>query len=662
MALDSVNKEKVKRVIPKASNKVIDAAVARLYIAYPDPNSWTYTGLSGAVILADDLVGHTFFLKLVDINGHKGVLWDQELYIDFKYNQDRSFFHSFETEDCLMGLLFDDTNDASHFFKRVSTREKHGSKKTVQNKAAIALKKKPEAPKPPGPRGEHHNNTITSSEQQKIRKTTNVLYYDDSPPPEWRSLYAELSNAGITEDMIADNKEFIKDYINQQGGPLVGLEPPIPRKYQRKLSQKDSFAEPLNHHHTVKKKAPPPPPSGPLGSSTASRARSSTVNSIGSSQQQSISSSPNSEDELSLSAETSSNNSDQKLVHKVPPLLSTPIHNVPPPLYNNAHDQNRIPNSMDFAGTSKPIPSRTSSSNPASSALNSTRVPPPAIPPRNPEKLPFLPPRSVPQSPSDSKSFPVRGRPAPPAPPPRKSGAPPPAPPPRRSGAPPPAPPARSQPPSIPSRQPIPVSSQHQQQPIINNVIESIPPPPKISFAQKNIPSPPPLPQQQQEPPSASQQDIPPPPPLPLQVQQLQHQQPVPPPPPLPPQVQQLQHQQPVPPPPSLPQFVSQTEPPVFHSVTVPSSCIDDRDALLASIRGAGGVESLKKVDKSQLDRPSIILREQRGEISTNTTGSSPSTGAPSNGGSLADAIQAALNSRKNKVSRSDDESDGEEW
>lgn len=66
--LRDADKEKVKRAIPKASNKIVDVTVARLYIAYPDPGSWTYTGLSGAIGLVNDLVGNTFFLKLVDIS------------------------------------------------------------------------------------------------------------------------------------------------------------------------------------------------------------------------------------------------------------------------------------------------------------------------------------------------------------------------------------------------------------------------------------------------------------------------------------------------------------------------------------------------------------------------------------------------------------------
>lgn len=256
--LTTADKEKVKRAVPKASNKIIDATVARLYIAHPDPNAWTYTGLVGAIALVDDLVGHTFFLKLVDIIGTRGVIWDQELYVNFDYHQDRKFFHTFEIEDCLVGLLFEDTSDAAHFFKRVSNRTKYASKDTAKNKNAIALKDKlaPEATKI-GPRGEY----VDVTTDQRTRRARGVLYYDDQPPPEWRLLYAELAAAGITEDMIAENRQFIKDYIAKQGGPLVGLEPPIPRRHAAPHNVfADHAPEPPAAPPKKTKKAPPPPP------------------------------------------------------------------------------------------------------------------------------------------------------------------------------------------------------------------------------------------------------------------------------------------------------------------------------------------------------------------------------------------------------------------
>ena len=66
--LSDEDKQTVKRAVPKASNKIHAVAVARLYVAYPNRQSWQYTGLQGATVLANDLVGNTFWIKLVDIS------------------------------------------------------------------------------------------------------------------------------------------------------------------------------------------------------------------------------------------------------------------------------------------------------------------------------------------------------------------------------------------------------------------------------------------------------------------------------------------------------------------------------------------------------------------------------------------------------------------
>jgi len=66
--LNTADREQVKRVVPSASNKVVAEAVARLYVNYPDPNKWNYTGISGALVLANDLVGKTYFFKIVDVS------------------------------------------------------------------------------------------------------------------------------------------------------------------------------------------------------------------------------------------------------------------------------------------------------------------------------------------------------------------------------------------------------------------------------------------------------------------------------------------------------------------------------------------------------------------------------------------------------------------
>lgn len=66
--LSDDDKDTVKRFVPKQSNKIQAVAVARLYVAYPNRSKWTYSGLQGAVVLANDLVGNTYWLKMVDIS------------------------------------------------------------------------------------------------------------------------------------------------------------------------------------------------------------------------------------------------------------------------------------------------------------------------------------------------------------------------------------------------------------------------------------------------------------------------------------------------------------------------------------------------------------------------------------------------------------------
>lgn len=65
-------KQTVKRTVPKASNKIFAVAVAKLYVAYPDKHRWNYTGLQGAAVLAEDTVGNTLWIKMVDISVSRG--------------------------------------------------------------------------------------------------------------------------------------------------------------------------------------------------------------------------------------------------------------------------------------------------------------------------------------------------------------------------------------------------------------------------------------------------------------------------------------------------------------------------------------------------------------------------------------------------------------
>jgi Wiskott-Aldrich syndrome protein len=66
--LSEADRETVKRAVPKSANKILAVAVAKLYVAYPNKQRWTNTGLQGAAVLANDLIGNTFWIKMVDIS------------------------------------------------------------------------------------------------------------------------------------------------------------------------------------------------------------------------------------------------------------------------------------------------------------------------------------------------------------------------------------------------------------------------------------------------------------------------------------------------------------------------------------------------------------------------------------------------------------------
>lgn len=94
-ALSVDEKSKVKSTLDESTQKILTATAARIYFAHPQPNKWSYGGLQGALAFVRDNSKDAFMLRLVDLTGTRGVIWEHELYETFEYYQDRPFFHSF---------------------------------------------------------------------------------------------------------------------------------------------------------------------------------------------------------------------------------------------------------------------------------------------------------------------------------------------------------------------------------------------------------------------------------------------------------------------------------------------------------------------------------------------------------------------------------------
>ncbi|SPQ19653.1 4dcbd744-696d-42b8-b848-a65bbe4b152e [Thermothielavioides terrestris] len=617
--LNDDDRETVKRFVPKQTNKIHAVAVARLYIAYPNRSRWTYTGLQGAVVLANDLVGNTYWIKMVDISpGNRGVIWDQEIFENWNYNQDRVFFHTFELEECLAGLSFVDEKEAKQFLKKMNDREKNASKATQRTKFGGAAPPShhkhhhglfgglfgghrhssaptpPESPRVSAATRDHRSGSVNGYHELAAPTPPSGFEKLDAFDPQWRENFGEdLKAKGLTDDFIRENQDFIVDFLKQeqasqanQPASSVAQPPPPP-------------PPPTNGSGAGLRAPPPPPPAA------AHRSVSETI--------------------------------------AAPPAPPAP----PPPK----------------RGPAPPPPPA-----PRRSAKAEAPVQPEPAAPREPSPPPARPRFAVPPPLADAgkyaRSEPPRPVPSPPAP-----GPPPPPRPPKtpvenaepahRFGVPPPFTGQRSVPPPPPSscrQRPTATSAELSSASVATSqkpspsTTSAAPiacfkcppaPPPPPPLPSSNAPPPPPLP-----PTSAAAPPPPPPPPPPGPgISGIP-----PPPPPPPPPGAGVPPPPPPPPPPNRDSGYSSSAPAPALPSTDPG-----RAAMLDSIRSAGGIAALKKVDRSQIrDRSAANVGGGGGDTGPHGSGLPPAGIAPGGaGGGMADALAAALQKRKEKVSRS---------
>jgi hypothetical protein len=549
----------------------------------------------------------------------RGVIWDQEIYDTWPYSQDRIFFHTFETEDCLAGLSFVDEKEAKQFLKKMNDREKNASKATKaqpwggsgqtgggghlggffggffgghRHSSAPSVQTPPDSPSYALPPVQNNRNSAGSFSGGRPASEFAAL---DAIDPNWRETWGDdLKQMGITDDLIRDNQDFIAEYIRRQQAA-------------------QNISSPVNGIENQRNKAPPPPPPA-----APSRTRSESPQNATAGRGRGAPPAPPPARRSAAKVEPPR--------QPTPPREPSPPRGPPPPKFAAPPP---LPDAGKFAHTNNKAPSRahaTSVSNPgppppprpAKTPVDDAYepgetgsrfgIPPPfmgerkAVPP-TPARGPVPPPPPMRDTPQQSHSHtvpPLNGLPPPPLPP-KTLLAP--------SPSAPPLPPASSRP---------------------------VPPPPLPQF---NAPPPPPLPHSNAPPPPPlPQSNAPPPPPMPSFNGG--------PPPPPPPPPSSGGPPAPPPPPPNRDSGYQSGVP----ALPQPTG---DRADLLAGIHKAGGIGGLKKVDRSEIrDRSAAAVP---GSTDTGPAGSGlPPAGATGGGGGgLADALAHALNIRKQKVSAS---------
>ncbi|KAI8638894.1 hypothetical protein BD408DRAFT_8489 [Parasitella parasitica] len=250
LALSSAeDKNKVRRALPTA--KIYAATVARLYVAYPNPNKWAYSNIWGAVTFLKDKKTHSLYIRIIDLIHHKGVIWEQELYDGFEFTKHTPFFYSFAADEYMAGLSFSDLDDANVFYTKISTREnilKSSSKATNKKKKETSGKKT---------KGKLDKSQIGLPSE--FRHLGHIGYTPDrgfsvqNTGSEWNGLFDQLKDLGISPEEIHENEDFIKEFVNERGGPP----PPPPRPSGSMGSKARVPPPPPSRRH-----APPPPPVG----------------------------------------------------------------------------------------------------------------------------------------------------------------------------------------------------------------------------------------------------------------------------------------------------------------------------------------------------------------------------------------------------------------
>ncbi|ORZ25203.1 hypothetical protein BCR42DRAFT_463843 [Absidia repens] len=256
-------KTKVRKAVP--TSKILIAAVARLYVASPDPRQWTYTKLWGAAtLLKDAKKNNSYYIRLINIEHSVGaVVWEQELYADFAFNKDAPFFYTFDTDDFLAGLEFVDQEEGEAFYRKLQRRGT-GRSSESEKKSGVASRFL---------RSSLRRSKIAKSDIGKPENFTHVSHVGYKAEKGFNfdgknnDLVKELQALGISESEIEQNQDFIMDYLQQHGSrrsstvsnskSTKGRRPPPPPP-PRRIHMNEGVNEPIRSSP-----APPPPPPPP---------------------------------------------------------------------------------------------------------------------------------------------------------------------------------------------------------------------------------------------------------------------------------------------------------------------------------------------------------------------------------------------------------------
>ena len=78
---------------------------------------------SGVACFVKDNTRRSYFVRIFDLDRGTMLVFDQELYNQFRYRTPRpSYFHTFEADECQVGLNFADEDEANYFRQTIEQK------------------------------------------------------------------------------------------------------------------------------------------------------------------------------------------------------------------------------------------------------------------------------------------------------------------------------------------------------------------------------------------------------------------------------------------------------------------------------------------------------------------------------------------------------------
>ncbi|KAG1732119.1 hypothetical protein EDB19DRAFT_1929228 [Suillus lakei] len=224
----------ISSVLEPSMQKVVATAAVRIYYApFNNPHlNWSYSKLKGILVFGRDRDTHhgtsppkrgghgvrlkeKYWFRLVDMKTDR-VVWTFSIPEVFEYTKDKPFFHYFSGTSRMFGLCFDEDEEASVFYKKVSDRTRHHSL-PLQIRRRRTRKKGRRCPNllqrdlgiisSPAPHSFVHVAHVGISTRGIIESSKNIK-------PAWSTLIADLQGCGVAPEIVKDDKKFVKGFLS----------------------------------------------------------------------------------------------------------------------------------------------------------------------------------------------------------------------------------------------------------------------------------------------------------------------------------------------------------------------------------------------------------------------------------------------------------------